>query len=141
MLYYQDHLTAIRPTDLNGGFFEGWPDPPTPENHLRILAGSFACILARTSNGQVVGFATAISDGVSCAYISYLEVLPDYRKNGVGSELLRRLLAGLHDLYMIDLVCDPALERYYRRFELQPYHAMIRRNYDRQSCRPLVTND
>src|SRR5580704_5220546 len=42
----------------------------------------------------LVGFARAISDGVSNAYVSTVAVLPDYRGRGIGTELLRRLLSG-----------------------------------------------
>jgi ribosomal protein S18 acetylase RimI-like enzyme len=35
-----------------------------------------------------------------------LEVLPEYQGQGVGTELVRRLLARLDSLYMVDLCCD-----------------------------------
>ena len=40
-------------------------------------------MLARDDAGRVVGFVTAISDGVLSAYIPLLEVLPEYQ--GAGS--------------------------------------------------------
>ena len=67
-------------------------------------------------------------------YIPHLEVRPDWQQQGIGQELLRRMLAKLRNIYMIDLVCDPALIPYYERFGFRPYNAMIVRNYDRQSC-------
>ena len=39
-------------------------------------------------SGQVVGFITAISDGVLSAYIPLLEVLPGWRSQGIGGELV-----------------------------------------------------
>ncbi|MEI7985719.1 MAG: hypothetical protein WCI55_08830 [Armatimonadota bacterium] len=51
--------------------FGGCPDPNNSEAHLRILSGSSNVILAIDESSQVVGFITAISDGVSCAYIPY----------------------------------------------------------------------
>ena len=67
------------------GFFVGWPNPPKPEIHLRILRGSSHFVLAiDDQNGQVVGFITAVSDGVSAAYIPHLEVLPTYQQQGIG---------------------------------------------------------
>ena len=65
----------------------------------------------------MVGFITAISDGVLSAFIPLLEVLPAPGP-GIGSELVRRMLSELEDFYMVDLVCDPELEPFYRRFEL-----------------------
>ena len=133
MLTYTESLADVTAADLDGGFFVGWPNPPAPEAHYRILAGSAAIVLAR-DGAAVVGFITAISDGVSAAYIPHLEVLPGYQGQGVGSELVRRMLAQLAQLYMVDLVCDPDLQPFYARFGMRPWSAMLLRNYERQAC-------
>ncbi|NDJ62589.1 MAG: GNAT family N-acetyltransferase [Chloroflexi bacterium] len=130
---YTDSLDAVRADHLRGGFFDGWPDPPSPQTHLRILHGSAHVVLARTESGQVIGFITAISDGVLTAYIPLLEVLPAYRGQGVGAALVKRMLDKLHTRYMIDVVCDADVQPFYARFGFAPYTAAIRRNYDRQS--------
>jgi ribosomal protein S18 acetylase RimI-like enzyme len=133
MIFYSETIEGISAGDL-GGFFVGWPNPPAPATHLRILAGSAAIVLARgDATGQVVGFITAISDGVSCAYIPHLEVLPAYQGRGIGSELVRRMLAQLRHIYMIDLICDTDVQPFYERLGMRPYTGMIQRNYDRQS--------
>lgn len=133
MITYQDTLDGVDQTHLQG-FFVGWPNPPAPATHLRILRGSSHILLARDgTDGPVVGFITAVSDGVSCAYIPHLEVLPAYQGRGVGSELARRMLAALRHLYMVDLVCDPEVQPFYARHGMRPYTAMLLRNYDRQS--------
>jgi hypothetical protein len=50
---------------------------------LSLLAGSDHVVLAiDKASGDVVGFITALSDGVLCAYISFLEVVPGYRQRG-----------------------------------------------------------
>ena len=117
-----------------GGFFEGWPNPPSPETHLRLLAQSDYVVLAvDDESGHVVGFVTVVSDGVLSAYIPLLEVLPAYRTAGVGSELMRRMLEQLGDLYMVDLLCDPELQPFYARFGMRPAVGMLRRTYERQS--------
>lgn len=85
-------------------------------------------MLARDGDGgRAVGFVTAISDGVLSAFIPLLEVLPEWQGQGIGSELVRRILAELDEFYMVDLVCDPELEPFYRRFDLIPLSAMGRR--------------
>jgi GNAT superfamily N-acetyltransferase len=133
MITYTTTLDTISAGMLRGSFFEGWPNPPAPEAHYRILQGSAAIVLALDSV-QCVGFITAISDGVSSAYIPHLEVLPTYRKQGIGSQLVQRMLAQVQHLYMVDLICDAHLQTFYARFGLQPWTAMILRNYERQSC-------
>jgi ribosomal protein S18 acetylase RimI-like enzyme len=134
MITYTDSLDGITPDHLHG-FFVGWPKPPGPAAHLRILRGGSHCELAREGvAGPVVGFITAISDGVSAAYIPHLEVLPAYQGRGIGSELVRRMLARLRGLYMIDLTCDPDVQPFYARLGMRPSTGMLVRNYDRQAC-------
>lgn len=101
-------------TDNLTGFFAGWAKPPSPERHLQLLQGSDYVVLARLRSGRVVGFVTAISDGVLSAYIPFLEVLPDFQRRGIGQELMRRMLDQLGGLYMVDLTCDAELEPFYR---------------------------
>ena len=133
MIVYTDSLDGITAEKLHG-FFAGWPHPPAPETHLTVLSRSSAVVLAvDDSTGQVVGFITAISDGVLAASIPLLEVLPAYRGQGIGSELVRRMLDKLRRLYAIDLMCDAELQPFYARFGMRPYTGMIVRNYDRQS--------
>ena len=137
MITYTSSLAGITSDHLQGGFFAGWPNPPSPKAHYQILAKSAAIVLARNEAGMIVGFITAISDGISCAYIPHLEVLPDYQGRGIGTELVKQLLAGLRHLYMIDLVCDPSLQPFYERLGMRTIAGMVVRNYDRQSCEPV----
>ena len=138
MIIYTDSLADVTSEHLQGGFFVGWPNPPAPTTHYRILANSAAIVLARIADGTVVGFITAVSDGISCAYIPHLEVLPAYQGRGIGTELVRRMLAKLRHLYMIDLVCDPSVQPFYERLGMHPLVGMVVRNYDRQSAEPLT---
>jgi GNAT superfamily N-acetyltransferase len=132
---YTSDVSGIAPRSL-AGFFDGWPDPPSPETHLDILHGSSDVVLAVDgSSGDVVGFVNAISDGVLSAYLPLLEVRRAYRGRGIGSELVRRILDRLGDLYMIDLACDRELAGFYERFGLVSGHAMLRRDYAAQSGR------
>ena len=125
---YDDDLSELRPQEL-APFFVDWPQPPSPEQRLAILRGSDHVLLAHDEESErVVGFVTAITDGVLSAYIPLLEVLPEYQGSGVGTELMRRLLAKLGDMYMVDLVCDPQLETFYRRFGMAPLTGMALRN-------------
>jgi ribosomal protein S18 acetylase RimI-like enzyme len=133
VLYLLDNPNSITPTQLKG-FFVGWPNPPSAETHLRILQGSYAVVLALdATTQQVVGFITAISDGVLSAYIPLLEVLPTYQGQGVGNLLMTRMLTRLAHLYAVDLLCDAELQSYYARFNMQPAVGMMARNYARQS--------
>ncbi len=130
---YTSSLDAITAERLAGGFFEGWPTPPTPGAHLALLHGSEAVVLAVDGDADpasagVVGFVTAIGDGVLAASIPLLEVLPAWRGQGIGSELMRRMVARLGPRYMVDLVCDDDLVPFYEALGFTRYGAMIRRD-------------
>lgn len=130
---YQTHTETITEQMLNG-FFVDWPNPPSPTTHLKLLQNSSHIILAiDPETNQVAGFITAISDGVLSAYIPLLEVLPAYQNQGIGKELVERMLEQLNELYMIDLCCDEDLVPYYKNFGMMQTNAMMKRNYARQS--------
>ena len=133
MITYIDSVGGISADNLRG-FFVGWPNPPSPDTYLKLLANSDHIVLAvDDKTADVVGFITAISDGILSAYIPFLEVLPVYQKQGIGQELIRRMLDKLNGLYMIDLLCDQELERFYTRFGMKPAFGMTIRNIERQS--------
>ena len=129
------------------GFFEGWRRSVSPEEHLELLRRSDHVVLALDGGpdaqaldtdpapdhhaapdaavDRVVGFITAISDGVLAAYIPLLEVLPDYRGRGIGTELARRLLHRLNGLYMVDVMCDCNVQPFYERLGMLPSTGMV----------------
>jgi ribosomal protein S18 acetylase RimI-like enzyme len=136
MISYRDTIEGIIPEQLYG-FFVGWPNPPARETHLRLLRQSDAVVLAvDDETGNVVGFITAITDGVLAAYIPALEVLPAWQGQGIGQELVRRMLWALKDLYMIDLLCDEDVQAFYERLGFRRSQGMLIRNYANQSGRP-----
>ncbi|HEX2914795.1 MAG TPA: GNAT family N-acetyltransferase [Chloroflexia bacterium] len=133
MIIYTDTAESLISNQLQG-FFVGWPNPPTPETHLKLLRKSDYVVLAvDTESGKIVGFITAITDGVLAAYIPHLEVLSLYQGQGIGRELVRRMLAKLQDFYMIDLICDENIQPFYAKLGMRPWSGMIMRNYGRQS--------
>ncbi|MTD14281.1 GNAT family N-acetyltransferase [Nakamurella sp. YIM 132087] len=79
---------------------------------------------------RVVGFVTAVSDGVLAAYLPLLEVLPEFQGQGIGSELVRRMLDLLGGLYMVDVVTDPDVVPFYERFGMVPGTALMLRRRD-----------
>ncbi len=131
---YTNNVIGINPQQLHG-FFVGWPNKPAPEKHLEILKNSAYIWLAiDEENDKVVGFVNAVSDKTMSAYIPLLEVLPEYQGQGIGSELMKRMLSTLKDLYMIDLACDIDKMDFYEKLGLVKGNLMMKRNYDRQNC-------
>lgn len=136
-MHFTSSLDGITPAQL-GGFFEGWPNPPSPATLHRLLSQSYRISLAVEEGGQVVGFAQAISDGVLSAFIPLLEVHASHRGQGLGTTLLRHLLAQLDPLYAVDLSCEGRLVPFYERLGFQPGSGMFRRNFARQSGLPAA---
>lgn len=134
MIRYQTNLDGIK-SEILTGFFVGWPSPPTPETHLKILKNSSHIVLAIDDNAsKVVGFINAVSDSFYAAYLPLLEVLPEYHNRGIGGELVKRMLGQLENFYMVDLACDEDLIPFYEKFGLKKLVAMAgRRNYEKQS--------
>jgi len=129
MIKYTDSTNNITPEMLKG-FFHGWKKPHTPEGHLKIFKNSDYIVLAvDTETHRVVGFITALTDKVQSAFIPLLEVLPDYRKQGIGTALVSRMLEKLREIPAIDLTCDVELQKFYSRFGMIQSVGMIIRNY------------
>ena len=78
---------------------------------------------------KVVGYVTALSDGKQAAFIPLLEVLPDYQRRGIGTELMNRMLKTLDHIPAIDLMCDRQLQKFYSGFGMQHSVGMVIRNY------------
>ena len=140
LIIYTDSLANVTSEHLQGGFCVGWPNPSSPNTHYRILRNSAAIVLARIADGTVVGFITAVSDGISCAYIHHLEVLPAYQGQGIGTELVCQMFVKFRYLYMIDLVCDSAIQTSYKRVGMCTVMGMVVRYYDRQACETSESN-
>lgn len=120
-----DGITAVQ---VAGGFFEGWVAAPSPDQHLHLLHGSSHVVIALDGDA-VVGFVTALSDGILSVYIPLLEVLPSHRHRGIASELVRRLLLEIGPLYMVDVMCDADVFPVYERLGFTPAAGGIIRNY------------
>ena len=133
MIAYTDSPAAVTADKLTG-FFVGWPNPPSPQTHLKLLHGSDAVELAIDAETQrVVGFATGMTDGVLSLYISYLEVLPEYQRRGIGTQLIQRLLKRFSGLYDACTHCDRDVQPFFGRLGLEFLPGMVIRRYERQS--------
>jgi len=127
MIRFTDSLDGVR-AEMLDGFFVGWRTPRTSDEHLNILHGSDLVVLAiDPETDRVVGFVTALTDEVQAAFIPLLEVLPEFRGRGVGTELMHRLLAALDAIPCVDLTCDPEAQPFYRRLGMSPSVGMILR--------------
>lgn len=128
MITYRTGVGSVAPNQVSG-FFVGWPVPPSVEKLIEVMDSSYRRVWALEGE-RVVGYINAISDGVLTAFIPWLEVHPDYQGQGVGTELVNRLVAQLEGMYSIDLACDEDLIGYYERLGFFSFTAMGKRNRD-----------
>ena len=71
----------------------GWERRTADRDRLAQLVRGSLYVVSAWDGDRLVGFARAISDGATNAYISTVAVLPDYQKRGIGREVLQRLIA------------------------------------------------
>ncbi|MCE5229146.1 GNAT family N-acetyltransferase [bacterium] len=126
IIHYTNSPSSLVPAQL-AGFFSDWPNPPSPARHLAILRASFAVWLAMDGD-QCVGYINALSDGILTAYIPLLEVLPECRHRGIGTELVRRMVDTFRHFYAIDIVCDESVAPFYEAKGFSKCVGMIKRN-------------
>jgi len=100
-------------------FYEqlGWNDflKLTPTQLLTAMQQSYFSIYVY-SQDKLIATGRVISDGVINAYICGLGVLPDYRRRGIGSEILKSLAnhctrQNLH----VQFFCEEHLADYYKK--------------------------
>ena len=68
-----------------------WWHSKIPWWTLRVLEGAWRCITAWDED-KLVGLAYAISDGELYAYVTYVLVHPEYRRQCIDTGLMRRLM-------------------------------------------------
>ena len=74
----------------------GWERRTANRDRLAQLVRGSLWVVSALADGKLVGFARAVSDGATNAYVSTVAVLPGYQGRGIGREIMRRLIAG-HD--------------------------------------------
>jgi ribosomal protein S18 acetylase RimI-like enzyme len=81
-----------------------------------MIAGSFAFAVAVDKDtGKAIGMGRIISDGISDAYIQDFIILPKYRRQGIGKQLLNFLLEHCMSkgILWIGLIAEPGQESFY----------------------------
>ena len=70
----------------------GWSHRITSLEQFTALVNASACNFIALKDGQVIGYIRGITDGLSNGYISMLVVASDYRKQGVGRDLVQAVI-------------------------------------------------
>ena len=89
----------------------GWTNYTTNPTMLQnALEHSLFILTARDEEGKLIGFLRAVGDGYSSLYIQDIIVLPEYQRQGIGTQLLRQTLEYFNEVYQIILTTDSELK-------------------------------
>lgn len=89
----------------------GWTNYTTNPTMLQnALEHSLFILTARDEEGKLIGFLRAVGDGYSILYIQDIIVLPEYQRQGIGTQLLRQTLEYFNEVYQIILTTDSELK-------------------------------
>lgn len=126
---YVDNVDEL-PGKRIEGFCRGWKYPLS-ELKLRELLerSSYRLTAVDEPESRVVGIITALSDEVNWAFIPFLEVVHEYQGQGIGRQLVERMLDKLKHINCIDLTCDPEKQAFYEKFGMLKSHGMVVRRY------------
>jgi aralkylamine N-acetyltransferase len=93
-----------------------WKEKYKTEDLRYLIRGSFAFAVATdVKNGRAIGMGRVIADGVSDGYIQDLVVLPEYRKSGIGTQIVAALVNRCQQsgITWIGVIAEPGTEAFY----------------------------
>ena len=103
----------------------GWHDRAADRGRLRQQLVGAMFVVSAWESDVLVGFARAISDGATNAYISTVVVLPTHQGKGIGRELIRRLTTGREGIVFV-LHARPEVTAFYLKCGFQHADDMLR---------------
>ena len=89
----------------------GWTNyTSNPIMLQNALEHSLFLLSARDEEGKLIGFLRAVGDGYSNVYIQDIIVLPEYHRQGIGTQLLRQTMEHFKEVYQLILTTDSELK-------------------------------
>jgi GNAT superfamily N-acetyltransferase len=89
----------------------------TPAEYATAFGNSI--VRLAYADGIIIGMVRAITDGARCAAVFDLAVLPKFRRQGVGRQLMQSLIAALPRMFII-LTCPHGREAFYAKLGFEP---------------------
>lgn len=88
-----------------------WPERTVA--HVRKILAAGPAVGAWNADGELVGFARAVTDGVCRAYVEDVVVTGSLRGQGIGRRLMDALGTELAGIDVVSLFCGPELVPFY----------------------------
>lgn len=125
---FRDDLPKLDWKSL-AGLYVVYGDTPLshrdPGKLERAFRKSFKTCIA-LDGGNVIGAGRVVSDGEYYAKIHDVVVEPRYQGEGIGTAILKRLLVGLDDMFVL-LTTDIGKENFYRKLGFKRHKAAMAR--------------
>jgi len=115
---------TVEPSDLTQLFARSWDGRKGDEDYAKVLERSLGYVCAY-HDGRLVGFVNVAWDGGSHGFVLDTTVVPEMRRRGIGTELLRRAesIAREHGLEWLHVDFPPELRSFYRGAGYRPTEA------------------
>ena len=84
----------------------GWTNYTDRPEMLAAAYRNSLCVLGAYAGEKLIGVIRVVGDGVSIVFVQDLLVLPEYQRQGVGTQLLRAMMEQYADVYQIELLTD-----------------------------------
>ncbi|MEL7636745.1 MAG: GNAT family N-acetyltransferase [Anaerolineaceae bacterium] len=105
----------------------GWTAYTKDISSLQAGLTNSDLVISAWMDSKLIGLVRALTDGQTIAYIQDILVRPEYHKQGLGSQLMRQILAMLEGIRQIVLMTDSGEENaplhdWYRSFGFKSYN-------------------
>ena len=105
----------------------GWTAYTKDISSLQAGMTNSDLVISAWMDSKLIGLVRALTDGQTIAYIQDILVRPEYHKQGLGSQLMRQILAMLEGIRQIVLMTDSGEENaplhdWYRSFGFKSYN-------------------
>ena len=92
----------------------GWSSAKKPALLQKALSNS-ATLISAWVGGELIGIGNAITDGYLVVYYPHMLVHPKYQGQGIGSEMMKRLMERYRGFHQHMLVADGRAIDFYRK--------------------------
>lgn len=84
----------------------GWSNYTNNPAMLRKAYKNSLYVLAAYADDKLVGILRAVGDGASVVFLQDLIVLPEFQRQGIGSQLMQRVMEKYADVYQLQLLTE-----------------------------------
>ncbi|MBQ3848816.1 MAG: GNAT family N-acetyltransferase [Clostridia bacterium] len=84
----------------------GWTNYVERKSMLEKAYKNSLCVIGAYAGDRLIGIIRAVGDGFSIVFIQDIIVLPEYRRRGIGTRLIKAIMERYNDVYQMELLTD-----------------------------------